>query len=253
MTYDQLIARELDRLKGCFLPFAVEPGHGGGLSQGFGAEYHPEVYAQFGYKGHNALDWAMDIGTKLVAVEDSTVTSAYFNQYDNGYGNYVRLTNKAGESWLYGHMSRVDVKLGQVVKKGQQIGLSGNSGFVLPRPTPQNPNAGAHLHFGLRPAHFDVNNGFGGYVDPIQKLQSLKTSPTPMPDFTQYNEKVIRNSQNGAFALVIRGKKYQFGQAQDVPAFLTWFQRNGGNVAGKTMNVDPAVYNSIPNSTGLSF
>lgn len=253
MTYDELIARDLGRLKGCPLPFVVEPGHGGGLSQGFGAEYHPEIYAQFGYKGHNALDWAMDIGTKLVAIEDGTITSAYFNQYDNGYGNYVRLTNAAGEAWIYGHMSRVDVKVGQRVVKGQQLGLSGNSGFVLPKPTPQNPNAGAHLHFGLRPAHFDINNGFSGYVDPIPKLQQLIHSITPMPNMAQYNEKIIRNQQTGAFALVIRGKKYQFGDRQDVPAFLTWIQRNAGNLVGKTMNVDPAIFNAIPNSNGLSF
>lgn len=253
MTYDELIARDIKRLAGCTLPFVVEPGHGGGLSQGFGAEYHPEIYAQFGYKGHNALDWAMDIGTKLIAVEDATVTSAYFNQFDNGYGNYVRLTNKQGETWIYGHMSRVDVKVGQVVKKGQQIGLSGNSGFVLPKPTPQDPNAGAHLHFGFRPAHYDMNNGFGGYVDPIPKLQQLIHSTTPMPDFSQYNEKIVRNTRNGSYALVIRGKKYVFGGAQDVAAMLTWIHRNGGNVVGKELNIAPEIFDAIPKSNGLSF
>jgi hypothetical protein len=41
----------------------------------------------------------------------------------------------------------------------------GNSGFVRPAPTPQFPEAGTHLHFGLRPLPIQ-DNDFDGYIDP---------------------------------------------------------------------------------------
>lgn len=106
------------------------------------------------------------------------------------------------------------------------------------------------------------NNQFFSQNYPIGAACSLQTIPTtlllgylrplnlaPMP-FDQYNEKIIRNTKTGAYALVIRGKKFQFSGGLDVVALITWMQRNHmGNFA----SVDDQTYNSIPLSQGLSF
>ena len=47
------------------------------------------------------------------------------------------------------HLSSILVKEGLTVSRGQKIGTMGNTGHVVPAPTPSNPYAGTHLHFGL--------------------------------------------------------------------------------------------------------
>jgi murein DD-endopeptidase MepM/ murein hydrolase activator NlpD len=60
---------------------------------------------------------------------------------------------------IYAHLTRATRPTGVLIKAGEQIGISGNSGNVYPVPTPQNPNAGQHLHFGVKPLNPDNNNG----------------------------------------------------------------------------------------------
>ena len=45
------------------------------------------------------------------------------------------------------HLASVNVKVGQVVSRGQKIGTMGNTGEVYPRPTSYSPYSGTHLHF----------------------------------------------------------------------------------------------------------
>ena len=61
-------------------------------------------------------------------------------------GNFITIAHPNGYYSLYAHMSRVEVKEGESVIRGQIIGRMGNTGMVVPRPTPQHPHRGTHLH-----------------------------------------------------------------------------------------------------------
>ena len=66
------------------------------------------------------------------------------------YGQCVLIDHGLGVSSLYGHLSRIDVSLGQAVEKAEAIGLSGATGLA----------GGDHLHFAMLVS--------GTYVDPIE-------------------------------------------------------------------------------------
>lgn len=89
-----------------------------------------------GFSGwHPGLDIGCPMGTPIVAADDGTVIRA---GWDNmGYGWMVWIEHDNGYKTLYAHLSRYDVDVGQIVRQGQLIGLSGNSGNSL----------GPHLHF----------------------------------------------------------------------------------------------------------
>lgn len=77
-------------------------------------------------------------GAPIVAAADGVITHA--GGSDGGYGIYVEINHGDGYSTLYAHQSRITVKVGQVVKRGQVIGYVGNTGHSF----------GAHLHFETR-------------------------------------------------------------------------------------------------------
>ncbi len=88
---------------------------------------------------HRGLDMAIPLKTPIRATADGIV--AYAQPKDKGdYGRVVRISHNFGFSTTFGHMNKVLVKVGEVVKKGQLIGLSGNSGR----------SSGAHLHYEVR-------------------------------------------------------------------------------------------------------
>lgn len=70
-------------------------------------------------------------------------------------GISITLEHRWGKS-LYAHLSEVKVKVGDKVKRGKVIGLSGSTGF----------STGPHLHFGIKLKDADINNGYLGYSDP---------------------------------------------------------------------------------------
>lgn len=89
------------------------------------------------YKNHSGIDIACPTGTTVHAAYAGTVKKAGWGVVAgrSGYGVVVR--NPDGESQYYGHLSRIQVKVGQKVKMGEQIALSGATGNVT----------GPHLHF----------------------------------------------------------------------------------------------------------
>jgi murein DD-endopeptidase MepM/ murein hydrolase activator NlpD len=100
--------------------------------------------------GHAGYDWRMPEGTPLRAVADGVVLTAGLEapHYCPGLDRTVQAllvqlvhTAPNGESYVsvYGHLSRVDVKLGASVTEGTVIGLSGNTGC----------SGTPHLHFGV--------------------------------------------------------------------------------------------------------
>lgn len=99
---------------------------------------------------HYGLDYRVHTGTPVAAMNDGTVLLARFLYYE---GDFVVLDHGQGFLTLYLHLSELKVKEGDVVKRGQIIGLSGASGRAT----------GPHLDVRVR--------WQGTYLDPARLLQ----------------------------------------------------------------------------------
>jgi murein DD-endopeptidase MepM/ murein hydrolase activator NlpD len=86
---------------------------------------------------HEGIDIAAQIGTPVVAPADGMVIKAGF---EAGYGNMVELSHGYGLKTVYGHNSRLNVKPGQHVKRGDIIAYVGDTGS----------STGPHLHYEVR-------------------------------------------------------------------------------------------------------
>ncbi|MDT2891599.1 phage tail spike protein [Lactococcus lactis] len=97
---------------------------------------------------HNAIDLVNgNPTTPILASGDGQVVQAGSNYFD-WYGNYTVIKHADGLYTGYAHQSRIDVSVGQNVKKGQQIGLTGATG----------PVTGPHLHFQFMDEYWPSSN-----------------------------------------------------------------------------------------------
>lgn len=130
------------------------------VEQGFGEQLtdpkERDKYKFYHVLGHDGIDFAMPIGTAVLAADDGVVVRAKEN---DDYGTTIVIRHTWGQSY-YGHLSRLEVTVGQKVKKGQEIAKSGNTGL----------SSGSHLHFGMKPKNPQIDNGFFGKVDPASYL-----------------------------------------------------------------------------------
>ena len=123
----------------------------GRVSQWFGA--NPQMYEQFGMAGHNGLDYAVPVGTPILAAHGGVCTIGYDA---SGYGRWVRITEGDYRETIYAHLEAINVHSTRRVTVGEQIGTSGNTGF----------STGPHLHFGLKFLH-GRNPAYRDWVDPV--------------------------------------------------------------------------------------
>ena len=86
---------------------------------------------------HGGIDFSAGIGVRVVATADGTVIHAGTR---GGFGETVEIEHINGLSTLYAHLSRVDVKVGQKVTRGDTVGAVGNTGR----------STGPHLHYEIR-------------------------------------------------------------------------------------------------------
>ena len=85
---------------------------------------------------HNGVDIANKIGTPIYAADSGTVVISQ-GGYNGGYGNTIVIDHGGGKRTRYGHMSKLFVKVGDEVSKGENIGAMGSTGH----------STGPHLHF----------------------------------------------------------------------------------------------------------
>ncbi len=104
------------------------------MSSGFG--YRSDPFTGAGAM-HAGLDFKGPVGTPILAAADGKVTLAGFN---GGYGNTVEIRHANGLLTRYAHLSGLDVRPGQMVDRGVQIGRMGSTGR----------STGSHLHFEVR-------------------------------------------------------------------------------------------------------
>ena len=122
-------------------PTYIKPLSGGRQTSGFGRRKAPTKGAS---TNHKAIDWATPTGTAIWASSGGTVSVA---GWQSGYGYVVYINHPDGNQTRYGHLSKILVSVGQKVKQGQKIALSGNTGR----------STGPHLHFELRVNGTPVN------------------------------------------------------------------------------------------------
>ncbi len=125
--------------------------------------WHPILHR---YRPHHGTDFGARRGTPLLAVNDGRVSYAGWMR---GYGKVVKIRHSGGYESLYAHQSRIRVKLGERVKKGEVIGYVGSTGR----------STGPHLHFGLMK--------YGRWIDPMKVLRKKSTGRTSiLKKFTKY-------------------------------------------------------------------
>lgn len=158
------------------------------INQPFGV--HPEVYGQFGLKGHNGLDMKAIHGQSVFAAHDGTC----YPEIDTGGGNGVVLRTlmpfdyEGSPSYfktIYWHLIKANavVKTGQKVQAGDLLGYADNTGF----------STGNHLHFGLKPEKWNETswswynvkqtNGYYGAIDPTHYFNGLYALDIPRGHF----------------------------------------------------------------------
>ena len=123
------------------------------VTSGFKMRMHPILRT---LRAHNGVDYGAPTGTAVRSVGDGTVE---FAGVQNGYGNVVILKHRNNHSTLYAHLSRINVRKGESVSQGQNIGAVGATGWAT----------GPHLHF-----EFRVN---GAYQDPMTIARENESVP----------------------------------------------------------------------------
>lgn len=110
---------------------ALKPCEGQLTDHGFGMRRHPILNV---VRMHDGIDIITDIGTQVFAPGKGRVESARFN---GGYGLSVEIDHGFGYRTVFAHLSAINVKVGQVVSRGDLIAKTGNSGL----------SSGPHLHY----------------------------------------------------------------------------------------------------------
>lgn len=116
--------------------------HAGKINNEFGFRRNP--FGGRTYEFHNGMDIDGERGDAIVAPAGGTVTKA---GWQGGYGNMIEIDHGNGLSTRYGHMSKVEVAVGDGVSRGVLIGYIGSTGR----------STGPHLHYELRLGERPIN------------------------------------------------------------------------------------------------
>jgi len=137
------------------------------LASGFGGRRHPVLGT---WKRHEGLDYAAAQGVPVMAAGDGTVVKA---GWSGGYGNLVELRHANGISTRYGHLSRIEVRVGQRVKQVDLIGRVGSTGL----------STGPHLHYEFR---------VGGVARDPRSVKAGAGTPVPAAEKAEFERERSR-------------------------------------------------------------
>lgn len=135
------------------------------LLSGFGRRMHPIHKVM---KMHKGIDFSANTGTDIFTTGDGKVTRV--ENKKSGYGKNVVISHGYGYETLYAHMSDINVKKGQQVKKGEVIGKVGSTG------TSTAPHLHYEVHYmgkAVNPIHFVLD---GLSTEEYQKMLDMAST-----------------------------------------------------------------------------
>ncbi|MEM6897652.1 MAG: M23 family metallopeptidase, partial [Pseudomonadota bacterium] len=132
---DELDRMALYRIAAERAPFSMPVKDNFRFTSGFGPRWG---------RMHNGADFAAPTGTDIFSTADGVVIHA---GWSSGYGRLIKIQHEFGIETRYAHLSKIRVKVGQRVSRGQHIGDMGNSGR----------STGTHLHYEIRVGGKPVN------------------------------------------------------------------------------------------------
>lgn len=138
-------------------------------------------------KVHHGVDYAAKEGDPIYSISAGVAHIYHWSPGGNASGNSVTIIDDKGNRLQYFHLSHINVKQGRTVRRGELIGLAGNSGH----------SSGAHVHIQLK-------NRTGDYMDPSPyidgwtsgKIKLTKTIQNPHQKQLQENKKNLAKSQS---------------------------------------------------------
>ncbi|MBP0019422.1 MAG: M23 family metallopeptidase [Cyanobacteria bacterium SBLK] len=129
----------------------INPAPGYPITSGFGPRSRPCARCS---KYHPAVDLGTPMNTPIKAADGGTVIGA---EWWDGYGKTIVIDHGNGMKTRYSHLNAIEVRVGQQISQGQQIGLSGATGY----------GTGPHLDFGVyRYNGSDWRTPKGAAIDP---------------------------------------------------------------------------------------
>lgn len=134
------------------------------ITSGFQMRFHPILKI---WKAHLGVDYAATTGTPVRCVGDGTVE---FAGVQTGFGNVVMMRHTSSYETVYAHLSKINVKVGQKIAQGDNLGLVGATGWAT----------GPHLHF-----EFRVN---GVHHDPQTIIHKHESQPVAAAFRSQFNQ-----------------------------------------------------------------
>lgn len=140
------------------------------LASGYGFRVDPFTKAR---KFHGGMDFSAETGTPVYATGDGKIVRA--DSRSSGYGKHIRLEHGFGYMTLYAHLSKYNVRVGQVVKRGDIIGYVGNTGR----------SSGPHLHYEvhLNKERLNPVNFYYGELTPEEFSKVINLASQPNQSF----------------------------------------------------------------------
>jgi murein DD-endopeptidase MepM/ murein hydrolase activator NlpD len=129
------------------------------VSSEFGVRSNP--FGRRNYEMHNGIDFVAPYGTPIHATADGTVTRS---QNTGGFGKHVIIDHGYNYETLYAHMSELKVTEGQTIRRGEIVGLLGNTGR----------SSGPHLHYEVHRGQKPLNPR--RYLKELSKMEQASSA-----------------------------------------------------------------------------